>query len=202
LSDYTESSQNRRVLSDEDIGKIRKQVLTKKLKANEVLYAVWSESKQTNITLSTSTINRVLKRKWGDEPSMIAAVPKPMRIMGNASHYNRCRKHEAEFWLAKDDQYIEGMWFGDESKITFREHKNRAIDIVWTLRGTAGATNWYRVLKISAPVVGSGGSMPPGSTTGEKLYALTFARHCMSAHAGRGKSTFTCSKALMKSSTT
>ena len=74
---------------------------------------------------------------------MVAAVPKAMRIGGNTAHHNRCRKIEAQFWMSKDQSYIDNMWFGDESKMSFRVHKNKAIDIKWCLRGTAGETNWY-----------------------------------------------------------
>ncbi len=40
-------------------------------------------------------------------------------------------------------QNSEGLWCVDESKMTFREHKNKMIDIEWVYRGEAGEANWY-----------------------------------------------------------
>ncbi len=39
--------------------------------------------------------------------------------------------------------YIDGIWFADESNMTFIAHKNKKIDIKWCYRGEAGRTNWY-----------------------------------------------------------
>jgi hypothetical protein len=149
LSDYTGSAQNARRLSVEDQRLIRSMVVEKDLKCDEVV-SIYSETSpwgknhgETQISISKSTVRRVLKQKFEDEPSMVAAVPKAMRIGGNSAHHNRCRLVEARFWDSKDQSYIDGMWFGDESKMTFREHKNKAIDIMWCPRGTAGESNWY-----------------------------------------------------------
>ena len=142
LSDYTTSSQNARKLTDDEQRQVRKKVLEEKLNCNEVVN-IYSESKQREILISQSTVRRALKRKFPDEPSMVAAVPKPMKIGGGSAHHNRCRLIEAEYWNAKSQAFINRMWFADEKKITFREHKNRSIDIEWCMRGTAGITGWY-----------------------------------------------------------
>ena len=93
--------------------------------------------------MSSSSARRFLKRKLGDEASLVAAKPKGMKVGGLTAHHNRCRLAEARFWKSKDQDFIDGIWMADESKITFREHKNRSIDIVWVYRGDAGKSNWY-----------------------------------------------------------
>ena len=74
---------------------------------------------------------------------MVAATPKGMRIGGWSSHHRRARLKEAEFWDSLTDEELNAIWFADESKMTFREHKNKSIDIKWVYRGQAGEANWY-----------------------------------------------------------
>ena len=74
---------------------------------------------------------------------MVPAKPKGMRIGGWSSHHRRARLKEAEFWNNLTDEELNAIWFADESKMTFREHKNRSIDIKWVYRGQAGEENWY-----------------------------------------------------------
>ncbi len=95
LSDYSGSSQNARKLSAADQRKIRAEVYKKELKCDEVV-TIYSDEKQTHISVSKSTVRRILKRKFEDEPSMHPAVPKPMRIGGNTAHHARCRFTEAK----------------------------------------------------------------------------------------------------------
>ena len=90
-----------------------------------------------------STVRKYLKRPFGDEPSMVPARPKGFRVGGKTAHHRKCRRLEAEFWNSLSQEEIDGIWFADESKITFREHPNRQIDIKWCFRGEAGAHNWY-----------------------------------------------------------
>jgi hypothetical protein len=78
-----------------------------------------------------------------DEPSMVAAVPKGLKVGGWSAHHCRARLLEAQFWNGLTDEQLNGIWFADESKMTFREHKNRAIDIKWVYRGQASGANWY-----------------------------------------------------------
>lgn len=74
---------------------------------------------------------------------MHPAVPKRMKIGGNTAHHNRMRYLEAKYWNSKDQEFIDGIFFADESKMTFKMHKNRSIDIKWVLRGNASESNWY-----------------------------------------------------------
>ena len=142
LSDYTGSAQNASKWSEAEQKQLRKKVLDEKLKSNEV-DTLYSVKKNAQTSISESTVRRFLKRKYEDEPSMVAAVPKPMKIGGVTPHHNRCRLVEAEYWLSKPQSLIEKIWFADEKKVTFREHPNRSIDITWAMRGTAGRTGFY-----------------------------------------------------------
>lgn len=90
LSNYNSSSQNARKLTDEEQRKLRKKVRDEKLKCDEVV-SIYSERKQKEVTLSRETVRRALKRTFPDEPSMVAARPKAMKIMGSSAHHNRCR---------------------------------------------------------------------------------------------------------------
>ena len=140
--DYSKSSQNRRKLFDNEIQYIRQTVRKDELKCNE-LVSVFSDKKNRQVTVSASTVRRCLKRPFRDEPSMVAARPKGMKVGGKTAHHNKCRRIEAEYWNKQSQKKIEGIWFADESKITFRKHLNRQIDIKWVLRGEATEANWY-----------------------------------------------------------
>ena len=140
--DYTKSSQNRRKIFDNEMQYIRQTIREDELKSNE-LVSVFSDKKNHNISVSASTVRRCLKRPFMDEPSMVAARPKAMKVGGNTAHHNKCRRIEAEYWNNQSQRKINGIWFADESKITFRKHLNRQIDIKWVLRGEAGEANWY-----------------------------------------------------------
>ena len=141
-TDYSSSSQNARKFHQAEQERVRKTVLDEKLKSGEVL-SVFSDKAGSRITISPTSTRRILKRKLGDQPSLVAAVPKAMKRGGSSSHHNRCRLHEAEYWLSQGQGYVDRMFFGDESKIRFREHKNSKIDIEWVLRGEAEGSNWY-----------------------------------------------------------
>ena len=39
--------------------------------------------------------------------------------------------------------FINGMVFADESKMRFRDHPNKQIDIEWCFRGDASEANWH-----------------------------------------------------------
>ena len=140
--DYSKSSQNRRKLFDNEIQYIRQTVREDELKCNEVV-SVFSDKKNKQVSVSASTVRRYLKRPFNDEPNMVAAKPKGYRVGGKTAHHSKCRRIEAEFWNKQSQKKIEGIWFADESKITFRKHLNRQIDIKWVLRGEATEANWY-----------------------------------------------------------
>ncbi len=74
---------------------------------------------------------------------MMAAKPKKMKVGGTTAHHNKSRLHEAKWWNRQSDDVINGIFFADESKMTFREHRNSAIDIEWTFRGQCQDANWY-----------------------------------------------------------
>ncbi len=142
LSDYTGSAQNANKWTIDEQKKLRKKVLDEKLKCNEV-DMLYSAKHQSERSISASTVRRMLKRKFEDEPSLVPVVPKPMKIGGLTAHHNRCRLTEAQNWLSKPQSLINKIWFADEKKVTFREHPNRSIYITWAIRGTAGRTGFY-----------------------------------------------------------
>ena len=43
----------------------------------------------------------------------------------------------------KGQAYINAMCHADESKMKFKERKNKSIDIIWVYRGQAGEANWF-----------------------------------------------------------
>ena len=135
-ADYSRSSQNSRKFFDAEQKRIRDKVISDELSCGDVT-TVWSDKKGRLVSVSKSYVRRALKRKLDDEPSMIAAVPKGMRIGGLSDHHNRARLHEAKYWLSKPQEFIDNMWFADESKMTFKEHKNKRIDIKWIYRGNS-----------------------------------------------------------------
>ena len=140
--DYSNSSQNRRKIFENEQRYIRQTIREDELKCNEIV-SVFSDKKNDEISVSESTVRRYLKKPFNDEPSMIAAKPKGYRVGGKTAHHNKCRRIEAEFWNKKRQDDIDGIWFADESKITFRKHLNRQIDIKWVFRGEACEANWY-----------------------------------------------------------
>lgn len=117
-----------------------------KLKSTQVA-TVWSDKKGKQIPVSASSVRRCLKRKFPDEPSMVAARPKGMRVGGNTAHHNKCRLMEARYWKSQGQDVVDGIFFADETKIAFREHKNKQIDIEWVYRGTASEFNWYEKMR-------------------------------------------------------
>ena len=117
--DYTKSSQNRRKFHDGEIERIRNEIREKKLKCGE-LKAVYSDKKRKRVEVSESSVRRILKQPFRSEPSMVAAKPKGYRVGGNTAHHNKCRYIEAKWWLSLDQEEINGIWFADESKMTFR----------------------------------------------------------------------------------
>ena len=140
--DYSQSSQNNRQFFEAEQKLIRDTVREQELKCSE-LASVWSTVENEEIAVSESTVRRYLKRPFKDEPSMVPARPNGFLVGGKTAHHRKCRRLEAEFWNGLSQDKIEGIWFADESKITFREHPNRQIDIKWVFRGEAGSANWY-----------------------------------------------------------
>ncbi len=104
---------------------------------------MYSDKKGKQISVSASTARSYLKRPLGDEPSHVAAKPKGHKVGGRTAHHNKCRLVEAKFWKSQPQEVINKMWFADESKMRFREHRNKQIDIEWCFRGDASETNWY-----------------------------------------------------------
>ena len=113
---------------------------------------VYSDKKGDQINVSASTARRFMKMPLGDEPSYVAARPKGMKVGGRSAHHSKCRLIEARFWKIQPQEIIEGMWFGDETKMRFREHKNKQIDIEWCFRGEASHTNWFEAPRHSTQV--------------------------------------------------
>ena len=74
-TDYSKTSQNRRKFFDAEQLRIRARVKAEKLKSTQVV-TVWSDKEQEQVEVSASTVRRALKRKFPDEPSMLAARPK------------------------------------------------------------------------------------------------------------------------------
>lgn len=140
--DYSRSRYNRKRFFDAEQRRIRDLVREEKLKSTQVA-TVYSDKERKQIPVSASSTRRFLKRKFPDEPSMVAARPKGMKVGGNTAHHNKCRLIEAKYWRSKGQDFIDRMFFADESKITFREHKNKQIDIEWVFRGEACDSNWY-----------------------------------------------------------
>ena len=102
-TDYSKTSQNRRKFFDAEQLRIRARVKAEKLKSTQVV-TVFSDKKQEQVEVSASTVRRALKRKFEDEPSMLPARPKGMRVGGETAHHNKCRLLEAKFWNKKTDQ--------------------------------------------------------------------------------------------------
>lgn len=144
LVDYSRSSQNGRVFFEDEQRRIREEVHAQKLKSHEVT-TVYSDRLGGQVAVSPATVRRALKRKGvGGRPGMVAAVPKGMKVGGDTAHHNKCRLLEAQYWLDQGQDFVDNMFFADASKITFKEHHNRMIDIEWAYRGEAGDANWFQ----------------------------------------------------------
>ncbi len=141
-TDYTKSSQNRRKFYHNEQKAIRDKCLNDGLKANKI-GKIYSEKEQKYIDVSASSARRALKRKLSNEPSCWPAKPKGLRVGGRTPHHDRCRLYEANWWLTRGQEFVDGVWMADETKIQFREHRNKVIDIVWVPRGEASEANWY-----------------------------------------------------------
>jgi hypothetical protein len=149
--DYSKSSQNRRKFFEAEQKRIRDFIREEKLKCTEIA-SVYSDKEGNQINVSASTARRFMKMPLGDEPSHVAARPKGMKVGGRSAHHNKCRLIEARFWKSQTQETIKGMWFGDETKMRFREHKNKQIDIEWCYRGEASHTNWFEAPRHSTQV--------------------------------------------------
>ena len=122
--DYTSSSQNRRKFWEAEQKRIRDFIREGQLKCTEIA-SVYSDKMQTQVTVSKSTARRYMKSQLGEEPSHVAAKPKGYRVGGMTAHHNKCRLVEAKRWKAMRQDVIDGMVFADESKMRFREHRNK-----------------------------------------------------------------------------
>ena len=140
--DYSESSQNSRVFFDAEQQRIRDFIRDEKMKCTEI-ESVWSDEDQKMITVSASSARRFMKKQLGDEPSHVAAKPKARKVGGMTAHHNKARLTEAKYWNNKAQEEIDGIVFADESKMRFREHPNKQIDIEWCFRGDASEVNWH-----------------------------------------------------------
>ena len=140
--DYSESSQNSRLFYEAEQKRIRDFIREEKLKCSEI-ESVWSDKEQKLITVSASSARRIMKKQLGDEPSHVAAKPKARKVGGMTAHHNKARLTEARYWNNKTQDEIDGMVFADESKMRFREHPNKQIDIEWCFRGDASEVNWH-----------------------------------------------------------
>ena len=142
--DYSKSSQNNRKFGPREQRKIRDEVRENELKCNEMtsVYSSLPRLKK-RVSVSESTVRKYCKRPFKDEPSMVPAKPKGFIVGGKTAHHNKARLTEAKFWNSLIQEELNGIWFADESKMTFREHPNRQIDIKWVFRGEASKANWY-----------------------------------------------------------
>ena len=141
--DYSKSSQSSRKFFLPEQMRIRQMIKQNKMKATQVT-VVWSDKENDFIPVSPSTARKYLKRRYSEEePSMLAARPKAMKVGGNTPHHDRCRLHESLFLKMKGLDYIKRSFHADESKIKFKERPNKQIDIEWVYRGEAGEANWF-----------------------------------------------------------
>ena len=140
--DYSQSSQNKRLFHDGEQKRIRDYIRDNKMKCTEI-ESVWSDKEQKLIAVSASSARRAMKRQLGDEPSHVAAKSKARKVGGMTAHHNKARLTEARFWNSKTQNKINGMVFADESKMRFRDHPNKQIDIEWVFRGDASEANWH-----------------------------------------------------------
>ena len=140
--DYSRSSQNKRIFNDAEQKRIRDYIRENKMKCTEI-ESVWSDKEQKLIAVSPSSARRAMKRQLGDEPSHVAAKPKGRKVGGMTAHHNKSRLVEARYWNSKPQNEIDGMVFADESKMRFRDHRNKQIDIEWVFRGDASEANWH-----------------------------------------------------------
>ena len=140
--DYSQSSKNYQKFGRADQQRVREIVRNQKLTCNDVT-TIFSDIKQEDVTISRESVRRFMKMRFDDEPSHVAAVPKPNRIGGLTAHHSRARLKEARFWKRKSRAVINGIWFADESKMMFTVKKNKQIDIQWVFRGDASEANWY-----------------------------------------------------------
>ncbi len=149
--DYSKSSQNSRKFYPAEQKRIRDFINEEKLKCTDIA-SVFSDKNQKLISVSAGSAQRYMKMPLGDEPSHVAAKPKGHKVGGRTAHHNKCRYIEAGFWKSQSQEVINGMWFADESKMRFREHRNKQIDIEWCFRGDASETNWYEKPRHSTQV--------------------------------------------------
>ncbi len=151
VQNYTQSSQNGRKFFHAEQKRIRDFIREEKLKCTDIA-CVYSDKEKKLISVSTESARIYMKMPLGDEPSHVAAKPKGYRVGGKTAHHNKCRYIEACFWKGQPQDVIDGMWFADESKMRFREHHNKQIDIEWCFRGDASETNWYEQPRHSTQV--------------------------------------------------
>ena len=100
------------------------------------ILTVYSHKKKKRVTIGRSTVSRIAK-----ETGLVVAVPKALRVGGTTAHHNRMRR--SDYWLDKGQAFVNGVFFCDESKIRFKDKRNKRIDIKWVTKGTAGESNWY-----------------------------------------------------------
>ena len=140
--DRSKARYNRQIFDDEEQVSIKLLVKQNKLKVGQ-LGTQFSKKKGKNMTISSTTGRRILKRAHTGTPSMWPAVPKKMKVGGRTDHHRRCRLEQAIWIIRMGQDYVNGMLMADESKMTFRINKNRQIDIEWVFRGQAEESNWY-----------------------------------------------------------
>ena len=144
--DYKKSRENSRIFFKPEQKRIRDFIREGKLKCTDIA-SVWKDKRGDKggkqVQVSASSARRFMKAPLGDEPSHVAAKPKGMRVGGQTAHHNKARLVEARYWKNQPQEVIEGIVFGDESKMRMKEGRNKQIDIEWCFRGDASETNWY-----------------------------------------------------------
>ena len=134
--DFSSNSNNATKFRTEEIREIRTELQKPHVKSGDIVAV-------NGKPITSSSVRRIVKRKFEDEPPLMVSVPKGRKIGGDTAHHNKARLHEAQYWLSQGQEFVDGLWFADETKMKFSQQKNRAIDIEWTPRGEAHDANWY-----------------------------------------------------------
>lgn len=134
--DFSSNSNNATKFRAEETRQVRTELQKRHVKSGDIVAV---NGKQ----ISSSSVRRIAKRKFQDEPPLMVSVPKGRKIGGDTAHHNKARLHEAQYWISKGQQFVDGLWFADETKMKFSPQMNRTIDIQWAPRGEAHDANWY-----------------------------------------------------------
>ena len=148
--DYSHNRENATKFGSDERRRIHEELMKPHKKCGDII-VVHSTKENKHIEISSSSVRRIAKSQLDGGPtqggtvSLQPAAPKLRKIQGDTAHHNKMRLREAEFWISKGQEYVNGLWFADESKMTFSCSPNKKIDIEWTPRGQCGLANWHDV---------------------------------------------------------